>query len=262
MATLANLTSRLRSVSGTIAVSDNSSEKVFTDTELEQVLTDALGQFDPSKTFTGLEAKEEFPVILLAWANTHLIRAGHYARFFPVESPDGGGDKSDPEDNHLKMFDKLMERYKMIAEELGVGLGGGEAITVGTFTRRSPLTDLVVPTEVAKAPDAVELLSLTANGSGVVDVVWDESDDPNFLMYRVYRHTSAGLVDLTRLTASSSKYRGIIDAATEVTVIHHRWTTSYRDSGLTAGTTYYYVVQSVDMNSRVAHSNESSVAAT
>lgn len=261
MTTVAALRTRLRTVSGVIATSDNSSEMVFDNDTLDQVITDSLYEFDPTKTVSTLLTKEEWPLLLLCWANTHLMRAGRYSRYFAMQSPDGGGDKAEPLRHHLDMYETLRAKYVAAAEELGVGLGGGTAVTVGVITRVEKLQDTIVPATHDTTPDAVVISSATAS-SQAITLVWSESNEINFVCYKLYRYTASGLKDLSRLTASGAKYSGIIDAATEVTTIYDRWKTTYKDIGLTTGTTYYYVVMVMNKNSRVGISEEASAAAS
>jgi fibronectin type 3 domain-containing protein len=87
-------------------------------------------------------------------------------------------------------------------------------------------------------PAAPANLSATA-GDGVVDLDWDDNSEPDLDSYSVYRDTSSG-----------GPYSQIDSGIA---------TSDYSDSGVTNGTTYYYVVTAVDTSSNESgYSNEAS----
>jgi len=234
-----------------------------TDDVVDQFITDALSAHNPSYSLSSLPTREEFLVLLKAWINVEYARAGKSAEQFPMNSPAGGGDKSQMLRNHLELVRQLEERYQSECERLGVGLGGDEAsLAVGTMVRTNWITDELTPDVAQRAPDAVTLSDPSGATSSTLTLVWSESKITDFNWYKVYRHTSAGLKDLTTLTTSGAKYLGVIDAATEVETLYQRHLVNYKVTGLTSGTTYHFVVVVADRNNRIAVSNEVSLSTT
>jgi fibronectin type 3 domain-containing protein len=87
-------------------------------------------------------------------------------------------------------------------------------------------------------PAAPTNLSATA-GDGVVDLDWDDNSEPDLDSYSVYRDTSSG-----------GPYGQIASGVA---------TSDYSDTGVTNGTTYYYVVTAVDdASNESGYSNEAS----
>ena len=240
-------------------------DQAATDAVVEQILADSLTAHNPTYTFSSLPTKENFAVLLKAWANVEWARAGRGdADQFNMNSPQGGGDKSQMMTNHITLAKELESRYVTECERLGIGLGGDEAagVQVGTMYRTDPLSDRHVPDIISPPPAAVTLADAANITGTTLDLSWTESRITDFNYYKIYRHTVAGLKDLTTLNTDGAKYLGIIDAATEVETVYRRYKIDYRVTGLLPGTTYYFVVMVGDRNNRVSISNEISAVTT
>lgn len=249
----------------TISATEFGDDQAETDVVVDQILDDALTAHNPSYTFSTLPTRENYAVLLKAWSMVEWARAGRGdADQYPMNAPQGGGDKSQMMRNHIELAEKLEARYVVECERLGIGLGGDEAagVSVGTMYRTDPVTDRIVPDVVNPAPPEVVLVEATGITGTTLDLSWTESKITDFNYYKIYRHTSAGLEDLTTLNTDGSKYLGIIDAATEVDTIYQRYKVNYRVTGLASGTTYYFVVMVGDRNNRVSISNEISATTT
>ncbi|MFZ5874913.1 MAG: hypothetical protein ACOYXU_00760, partial [Nitrospirota bacterium] len=90
------------------------------------------------------------------------------------------------------------------------------------------------------APTAVTASDRPADNGGAVDLSWTVSVSTDVTQQRVYRATTAG------------------GPYTLVTTIANNTTATYTDTGLTNGTTYYYVVRGFDGTQESANSNEAS----
>ncbi|MCP3961439.1 MAG: DNRLRE domain-containing protein [bacterium] len=89
-------------------------------------------------------------------------------------------------------------------------------------------------------PPAAPTGLVAVAGTGLVDLMWNASSEPDLAGYHVYRATTSG-GPYARITGSVET------------------NAFYTDSGLTAGTTYYYVVTAVDTSANEsADSNEAS----
>lgn len=251
MATQSDLLSRLRK-----AINDrDASSPEFVDAELNQVLDDSLRVYDSGITYSQLPAKREYPVLLLAWREVCLVRAGKATEFFSVSSDAGGGDKSQIMTNNITLARELKETYNDVIDE------GPEVATVYV---RNRFTEALVPDTVVPIPETLVLDSPTGATTTTLTLAWNEPTMmSDFARYVVYRHTSAGLKNLARITSDDTdenKSNGIIAAATKVKEIYDRFTPRYIVTGLTTGTTYYFVVVLVNLNGKVSVSNEVSGA--
>ena len=102
------------------------------------------------------------------------------------------------------------------------------AVDLGTHTSDPSATATSYPRDLPPgAPTG--LVALTGAGEGEINVSWDANPEPDIDHYRLERDTSAGF-------PSPTPVDGILG-------------TSYADSGLTPGQTYYYRVFAVDQNS-------------
>ncbi|MGA8365774.1 MAG: malectin domain-containing carbohydrate-binding protein [Candidatus Acidiferrales bacterium] len=120
------------------------------------------------------------------------------------------------------------------------------ALTVGTGGTSSQNPSLrgieVIPAgSSCSAPTAPSGLGATATSSSQINLSWTASSASCSVTYTVFRSTTSGF------TPSSSN-----QIATGVT------TTTYSNTGLTASTTYYYLVEGVDSAGTSAASNQAS----
>ncbi len=97
----------------------------------------------------------------------------------------------------------------------------------GTNGRNAPGTLTVHPNADQTAPAAPADLAARSHGASSVTVSWSAVSAPDLYAYVVYRSTTSG---------SGYVEVGRTDAAT----------THFTDTGLTTGTTYYYVVKALD----------------
>jgi beta-glucanase (GH16 family) len=120
------------------------------------------------------------------------------------------------------------------------------ALTVGTGGTSSQNPSLrgieVIPAgSSCSAPTAPSALGATATSSSQINLSWTASSASCSVTYTVFRSTTSGF------TPSSTN-----QIASGVT------TTTYSDTGLTASTTYYYLVEGVDSAGTSAASNQAS----
>ncbi len=213
-----------------------------------------VSQFDSSLALADVTERMYHPLILLMLEKYHLYRASLGANAFPVSSSGHGyTDKSVVVDKHLKMAAAVRKEYEEVCAKMDLGQTQVKVSRLlrDSFEMRSP-----VPADFVGA-FSKRTLSATANGLEVT-LFWDESRNPDFVSYTIYRHTSPGLEDLTTLTSDSAEHLGVISAATNVKRINERWKTFYKDSLASAGTYYYVVVEEISTG-RIAVSNEVSV---
>ncbi|MCK5596241.1 MAG: S8 family serine peptidase, partial [Candidatus Eisenbacteria sp.] len=102
------------------------------------------------------------------------------------------------------------------------------AVDLGTLTSDPSATATSYPQDLPPAAPT-GLVAVTGAGEGEIDVSWDANPEPDIDHYRLERDTSAGF-------ASPTPIDGILG-------------TSYADSGLTPGQTYFYRVFAVDQSS-------------
>ena len=126
---------------------------------------------------------------------------------------------------------------------LTVAVGQNVQVMV-QFTPNAPGTASGTLTLLSNADNSPGTVSLTgvgvAAGSHSADLTWDASKDP-VIGYNVYRGNTKG--------GPYSKINGVLDAST-----------SYTDSTVKGGATYYYVATAVNAdNQESGHSNEVSV---
>ncbi|HET8759669.1 MAG TPA: fibronectin type III domain-containing protein, partial [Nitrospiria bacterium] len=93
-----------------------------------------------------------------------------------------------------------------------------------------------------RAPTNVTAVDAPADEGGSIDLTWTPSSMPGLTEQRVYRSTTTG---------------GPYDL---ISTVPDNTTASYADSGLTNGTTYYYVLRSFDGTEESANSAEASAA--
>lgn len=93
-------------------------------------------------------------------------------------------------------------------------------------------------------PPAAPTNLAATGGEGVVDLTWDDNTESDLAGYNVYRSTTSG--------SGYSQINGSLVTSS-----------SYSDSNVTGGTTYFYVVTAVDNSSNEsANSNEASATPT
>ncbi len=92
------------------------------------------------------------------------------------------------------------------------------------------------------APTNLNATDLPSDNGGAIQLTWTPSATPGIVAQRVYRATTSG------------------GPYTLISSFADNTTNAYIDSGLTNGTTYYYVVRSSDGTQESANSNESSAA--
>ena len=251
MATQADLRSRLRR-----AVSDiDPTDYEFEDPILNGVLDDALARHKSTITYSSLPKDEEYPVLLLAWRNVCLVRAGNHTQFFSISSEEGSGDKSQVMQNNITLARELLEEYQDSSH--------GDTIQVATLLTRERFREVLLPDVAVPLPPVLTLATPTGATTTTLSLSWDKPSITDFNRYVVFRHTSAGLKDLTRLTSTDTdenKDFGIAAAATKVKEIYDRDLVNYKVTGLTSGTTYYFVIVLVNNNGKISHSNEVSGA--
>lgn len=131
------------------------------------------------------------------------------------------------------------------ATTCGTGLAAGDSCTVvvlytpltsGTHTASLTVTD--------NAPDSPQRVSLSGGGGHDVVVTWTDSVTPGVLGYYVYRGTASGEESTTPL--NSTPVAG----------------TSYADSDVTSGQTYYYVVTALGSKGTAQSSDSTEASAT
>lgn len=122
---------------------------------------------------------------------------------------------------------------------------GTDLIVAGSFTDR--VGNQAVPLELASRlsftdpPDAVWLIGSIDSTISMITIIWEESTEENFAAYRIYRDTQTGVTD---------------DPALFVQGLDFRSQTTYPNSGLDQGVTYYYRIYVVNDLDETAGSNE------
>lgn len=119
-------------------------------------------------------------------------------------------------------------RMQISAEDIGlpptwVGYGLVDAEAAAGLAATSPPAE--PDTTAPAAPTGLEITASSSEG-GTLDLDWADNSEPDLAGYNVYRSTASG-----------GPYSQVASLVT---------TSSYTDSGLTDGTTYYYVVTAVD----------------
>jgi fibronectin type 3 domain-containing protein len=113
-------------------------------------------------------------------------------------------------------------------------------------TQESPVSNeaSAIPADnlAPAVPTGLSATDVPADSGGAITLAWTPSTSPDVTQQRVYRSlTSGGLYGL-------------------VTTISNNTTTTYTDSGLTAGTTYYYVLRAFDGTLESGNSNQAALA--
>ncbi|MBI2946443.1 MAG: DUF1929 domain-containing protein [Verrucomicrobia bacterium] len=109
------------------------------------------------------------------------------------------------------------------------------------LTRQIIPQSQLYPPSAGTPPAAPTNLSASATGKRKINLSWTQSSSPGITQNKVYRATVSGGPYSLRATLSA--------------------TTSYLDTGLTSGTTYYYVVTAVNTGGESAFSNQASATA-
>jgi hypothetical protein len=131
-----------------------------------------------------------------------------------------------------------------IADTCGSSLAAGGKCTIGvTFTPSVAAAEAATLSITDNASGSPQMATLTGTGSPDVILSWGVSPSSGIVGYNVYRGTTSGGESSTPL--NSTPING----------------TSYVDTNVTAGMTYYYVVTSVGSNgAQSAPSNETEAA--
>lgn len=122
---------------------------------------------------------------------------------------------------------------------------GTELVVVGSFTDR--VGNQAVPLELTERisftdpPDAVQLIGSIDSTTNMITIRWEESAEENFSAYRIYRGMQAGVTD---------------DPAMFVQGLDFRSQTTYPDSDLDQGMTYYYRIYVLNDLGEASGSNE------
>ena len=253
MTTRAEMRQRLRT-----KIVDNTVGSYKHDDEVvDDALDEALRWHNPAYSFSELPIKEEYAVLLLAWRGMCLIKASQNADFVYIGTSEGSLDKSQRVRNWGQMAEYLRQEYDGVCIDLGIGHGGDEAtIFTGTLLKTGKFTDAHVPDSLQPPPVAVTLSDPSSVTTTTAVLSWTEAKIRDFYSYTIYRHTVTGLKDMTTLTTSGSKYKGVIDAATKVDTIYYKHLNTLKVTGLTTGTKYFFVIVVEDRNARIAVSNE------
>ena len=249
-ARLENLISRLMTKSAV----DESDEFKLSSAECGVLLEEALLRHDDSYTWDTLPRKEETPVLILAMKSIAIIRANKVSKQYGVSGKRGSANPGERFDYQMRLAEFFGKDY---AEEIQA-LGVGSDVSMGTLSRFDPLQHAMVPLSQQEGPPSA-VLTLSAQGSDSFDILWSEPNISDFYQYRVFYNTEPGLADLTTLNETNPTNTGVDSDATLIATISERHKTALRVSNAEAGTVYYVLVVTADLNGKLSHSNELTV---
>lgn len=174
------------------------------------------------------------------------------ARYFPIDSRVGKTDPSRGLEAAVNLKKELLKQWTLWCEQTGML---EDEIIQGTMYRRDWRTDLVVPASTQESP-AQQVLTLHSTGTDFAIVQWTQARESDFYSYRVYRSTTAGLLDITRMAAETNP--GVREDATLAYEMFDLVDCALKITSLPAGT-HYFVLVVADVNGRVSVSDELTV---
>lgn len=233
----------------------------YDDTALNGFLDEAMLQHNRRYTFATAPSREGDAVLFLAWIKVCYARAGAATQYFSISGKSASGDKSQIMRNNLELIRELRTEYTTLCGRLGIS--GAPEIIVSDFTILDESLSGVTPVNSHMPPDAVTL-SVYASTASSVTLEWTPcAPARDFVKYRLFFGTVAGLQDMSTMSEAGELYPGL--DSTKVTLIGEYtdiFKTMAKVTGLTAGTAYYFVVAAYDNNQRISVSNEIAVTPT
>lgn len=227
----------------------------YTDTQLNVWLDDALNQHTKVYTFDTLPARQIDAVVLLAWIKVCYARASKASMYFSISGREGSINKAEIVSNNLQLVTQLREEYITLCGRLGIS--AAPEIVVSDFEIMDESVGAETPTEVHQAPQVPVLVASDWAGT-TVTLSWGEAVPRNtFSRYEIYFGTESGLEDRTTLGEDNPVHLGV--SATKATFI--KSLTSIEKNCISIGDLnpaidYYFVIVLVDINGRIAVSNE------
>jgi len=227
----------------------------YSDTQINVWLDDALHQHTKEFSFDTLPERQNDAIVLLSWIKVCYARASKASLYFSVGGKEGSTNKAEIVSSNLQLVTQLREEYTVLCGRLGIN--AAPEIIVSDATILDGSVNAETPTEAWAAPDTPVLVASAWDGTSVT-LSWDEAHPrTSFSRYELYYGTEAGLEDLRTLGEDGIEHLGV--SPTKAIYIRALVSIEKVCIGLTdlvAETDYYFVVVIVDINGRIAVSNE------
>jgi hypothetical protein len=255
MADLASLIARLKR-DATIDVSEGFDD----DDDLTVWIEDAIAQHRPDASVEDIENNEIELVILLAWAKCSLVRANKYAKDTNISGGQGfANDRSTPYYKLMDLANRLIQRYKMLVENLGIQDVGGDIIQ-GRFYKREDLIDALTPLSTAPIPSKITL-SMEDGESATVGstliIKWRMKEINDFVSFYLFHLQSDTDSILQKWNYNSgSGFPGINDSAAQIWSTNDQSVKEIKLLDVDKSLKQRYVIVAKNMQAKTVNSNE------
>lgn len=262
MATLSDMVDRL--IREASVDSDDTDLTKDNNLLINQIVTDALTEHNPTVTFSALPDNERQLVTLLGWIKVCHVRAGRVADDPNLTGAGGyGQDRESAFAKNMKLAERLKERYDLLVSRLGVTgpeLSGSGTISVSSLKITEDRSNLTVPNTRAVVPPIT--LWLGDSGADYVVLNWSQSSYNNFESAQI-AHIEAGTVIFQDWNHTSTTGIPLLNNAAEI--LEPRLTEasfrSVRIEGVNRALLNRYLVVVKGLVGHYGYSNELAVAA-
>lgn len=253
MATMSDLVERLKR-----EAKIEESEGFSDDEDLAVDIADAVARHNPYYTVASLPDSEIGLVMLLAWSKVCLRRATKFAKETDSKGAQGfAADRSTPYTKNIGLAKALEERYKAMADNMGVA-SSSTAIVQGKLLTKDALLNLVTPTYLNNVPSVK--LTLADSGPDYVVLEWDTREYDDFREFLVFAKEGAAIYQKWNIDSATGTPL-ILDSATRVADLTQPDQRAIKITGVDRSVeTNHFLVVSRSGSNKYAYSNEVTVA--
>jgi hypothetical protein len=261
---MAELASLIQDLQKKAAISPT--ETPFDEPFLTGLIGAALLQHNSSYTSVDLLPVVESPlVVLLAWIQVCVIRAGIFAKESDISGAGGyGQDRNTPFYKCKLLMETLKVQYDTLYDSIVENETKGGDIVVSNLIVTSDLIDVAIPLAATSTPIVAALYEESRDeGAGEIILRWVTADSHNFVAFVFLHAADVTIVQAwNQDSATTLGIAGINDATTVSEEITNSKQRSAKLVGIDFTKTNHFVLATRSYGDNYSFSNELVIAAT
>ncbi|MBO8161149.1 MAG: fibronectin type III domain-containing protein [Thermosipho sp. (in: Bacteria)] len=207
---------------------------VFTDEDLEEIISSKIKERNPSYTLTTLPEEEEFLVILLSKKEVYWRLATSSAPFYPISAEGASLQKDVRFDHYLALIREIEAEYaRVLSEGKHIKIDIGEVLLDSRYFSSRNLKFAEVPKVNLKVDNVY---------SDKVELSWEIEK-----LKRSRFHSFILYID-NNIIIDKYKYNEVSETATKVEQIYDIHRDCYRIENLQPNTQYYIALEVRELN--------------